>query len=451
MRKVKGLLKKHWKLIFVFVFTFLIYLFLGFYINNGDPNANYGFSHAIKMGEVPYRDFNIISTPFYAFFSSLFLLFYDDFIMFLFAQTLLVTIMFYFLFQLFENKSWIVFFAMILFKFMGFSATYNFCCLVMSVIVLYLETKYPKKDFLIGFFLALVFLSKQTTGGFFLLPSFFICLKERKRLLKRVIGFLMPCSMLFIYLLFHGALYDFINLCFLGLFDFGGSNSYLFTIWFFLSIILLGINIIFLIRDKKITDYYGLAYLGFVIPIFDLNHFAYYFVGFVIIMMFHMKSLTKYQLLFVSGLIAEFTLFNWSMGIRDQRMVFYRDINHFKYKYNYEVDYKLDKKLSHFIDQYANYDPILIMYYSMSYNISHDRTIGYFDVFLYGNHGYRGTDVMIDKISKMRDQYFIINMDEYHDAFKASENQFNVFIIDYIISVSKLVDSNGKIQVYYKG
>ena len=89
------------------------------------------------------------------------------------------------------------------------------------------------------------------------------------------------------------------------------------------------------------------------------------------------------------------------------------------------------------------------MYYSMTYNIINDRDISYFDVFLYGNHGYDGTEKMIKKIKKMNNKYFLINMDEYEKATNGY-SQFNEKIVDYIISVSDLVDSYGRINVYYK-
>ena len=62
--KVISFLWNNKNVIFVFIFTLLIYMFLGFYINNGDPTASYGFSHAIVKGEVPYRDFNTICMHF---------------------------------------------------------------------------------------------------------------------------------------------------------------------------------------------------------------------------------------------------------------------------------------------------------------------------------------------------------------------------------------------------
>ena len=112
-------IKKNSKLIIVFIFTLAVYIFLGFYVNNGDPTASYGFSHAIKNGEIVYRDFNTVSTPLYAFYCSIFLLIWDNFLMFIIAQSILVTIMFYFLFKLLGNRAWVVLLSMILFKFFG--------------------------------------------------------------------------------------------------------------------------------------------------------------------------------------------------------------------------------------------------------------------------------------------------------------------------------------------
>ena len=60
------------------------------------------------MGEVPYLDFNIIGTPLYSFFMSLFLFIKDDMFMFMGAQALLVTILFYMLFRMYNSKAYLL-------------------------------------------------------------------------------------------------------------------------------------------------------------------------------------------------------------------------------------------------------------------------------------------------------------------------------------------------------
>ena len=96
-------MKKWIRYIVIFIFVFCSYEFFGFPNMYGDPINNYMFSHAIVMGEVPYLDFNTISTPLYAFLMAIGLLFFDNYLMFVIEQSLLVTIMFYFLFELLLN------------------------------------------------------------------------------------------------------------------------------------------------------------------------------------------------------------------------------------------------------------------------------------------------------------------------------------------------------------
>lgn len=92
---------------------------------------------------------------------------------------------------------------------------------------------------------------------------------------------------------------------------------------------------------------------------------------------------------------------------------------------------------------------VLVMYYSMEYNIANDSELSYFDVFMYGNHGYNGTSQMINKIDNMKDVYFIVNIDDYQKS-GIRGLQFNKEICDYIFSVSELVEERGNLSVYYK-
>ena len=66
-------LKKILVILIVFVCSFLTVYYLGFINNCFDPLNSYGFSKAIMMGQVPYRDFNTVTTPLYAFYQAIFL------------------------------------------------------------------------------------------------------------------------------------------------------------------------------------------------------------------------------------------------------------------------------------------------------------------------------------------------------------------------------------------
>ena len=124
--QMKKFVEKNLKYILIFIFFLIIYQFLGFANMYGDPIANYGFSHAIRNGEIPYVDFNTISTPLYAFVMSIGLYLVDNYLMFIIEQSILVTIMFYFLYKMYDKKAYIVLLSLILFGFYGLLPTYNF-------------------------------------------------------------------------------------------------------------------------------------------------------------------------------------------------------------------------------------------------------------------------------------------------------------------------------------
>lgn len=169
------------EILIYFSFCFCIYEFFGFSNTYGDSLNNYVFSHAIVQGEIPYLDFNIISTPLYAFVMSLGLFFFDNYFMFVIEQSILVTIMFYFLFELYGKKTYLLLLCICLFCFLGINATYNFMALFMLVIILYLEKKYPDKDYLIGFVIGCAILSKHTFGLFLIFPSIIYYFRDLKK------------------------------------------------------------------------------------------------------------------------------------------------------------------------------------------------------------------------------------------------------------------------------
>ena len=68
---MKNIIKNNYKYVITFIFVFILIWWIGSCRHFGDPINNYGFSHALINGEIPYLDFNTISTPLYSFFSSL--------------------------------------------------------------------------------------------------------------------------------------------------------------------------------------------------------------------------------------------------------------------------------------------------------------------------------------------------------------------------------------------
>ena len=64
---------KKYKKILITLSIFLVFLFINLFINQlqNDEIWSYGFTYNIYKGLTPYKDFNMVITPFYPFFMSL--------------------------------------------------------------------------------------------------------------------------------------------------------------------------------------------------------------------------------------------------------------------------------------------------------------------------------------------------------------------------------------------
>lgn len=440
-------IKNNYHYFILFIFIFLTYSYLVFPNNYGDPLNNYGFSYAITKGLLPYVNFNTISTPLYSFIMSIGLFLWNNYSMFLLEQTLLVTIMFYLLNKIYGKKSYILLFIIASFMFFGINATYNYLAFFMIILLLYLEDKHKDKDFLIGIVLGLIVLSKHTVGGLLIIPGLFYYFKDKNKLLKRFIGLLGVGIVFIIYLLLTNSFMKFIDLCFLGLFDFSSKNSNMFNIWFYLSIILFVISLIITIKNKKdIKNIYLLLGISFVIPLFDLCHFSIYILCIAIQLLPFIKKYENYLgfLGFVLSIIITISTF---IGISNKyEPVLNNKIKHFEYinngKYNYDTTVKYFKVF----DKYPN--ALILSYSKMQYDISRDKGIDYFDVLLYGNYGYNGSNKMINKIEKMHNKYIIVDERGYLD--NSSDSQFDKTVVEYVMKNYKQVDKIYDFLIYHK-
>ena len=448
MNNVKKFFCIYGRYLFIFIFIFLIYEFVAYGITYGDPLANYGFSYAIKNGQIPYLEFNTISTPLYAFIMSIGLHFYDSYLMFIIEQSLLVTIMFYFLYKIIDKKSYWVIFGLMFFSFYGLLPTYNFACFLMMVILLYLEKKHNDKDYLIGIFIGLAILSKHTVGAFFILPTIIMYYKNIKKILRRVVGALIPGIIFISYLIYNGAFIQFFNLCFGGLLDFSSKNGNPFNPWFYISVGLFVVMLYILIRNRKdIVNWYLIFTFMFVVPIFDKCHFGLFF-GCFLIMVLPYINFSKYDdYLGRLAIILCFTItiINIRIGLMFEP-VFMKSFDRFQYTLNSSYSYNKSLKVDKYIKKYD--DPLILSYHKLFYDISNGYDLDYFDILMYGNFGYNGTSMMLEKIDDIHDKYIFVDMEVYKNN-KVS-NQFIKEIPEYVFKNCKKIDSKYGFDIYYK-
>jgi 4-amino-4-deoxy-L-arabinose transferase-like glycosyltransferase len=328
----------------------------------------------------------------------------------------------------------------------GINATYNYLAFFFLILLLFLENKYKDKDYLIGIVIALAILSKQTVGVLLIIPSLIYYFKYKNKLLKRFIGLIGVVLVFIIYLLITNSFNSFIDLCFLGLFDFSKKNSNTFTIWFFISIILFIISIIITIKNKKdIKNIYLLFGISFVVPLFDLCHFSLYIMCITIQLLPFIKKYENYLgfLGYTLAIIA--TITNYINLNNEYKPLFNKGIKHFEYINNGKYNYDTTIKYFELFDEYQN--ALILSYSKMQYDISRDNNIDYFDVLLYGNYGYDGTNKMIEKIKNMHDRYVIIDERGYLD--NSSDSQFDKTIVEYVMNNYNQVDTREEFLIYY--
>lgn len=436
----------------VFFFSLAILMFFGMYINSYDAIWNYGFSYSIALGEVPYRDFTMIIPPLYNFIMSIGLIvFSHDNLVFLIEQALLISLTFYFLYKMYEEKAWFFLVVMCFPLFYNFAPSYNYFLFFLAVVLIYCE-KFNKNDYLIGVILASMLLTKYTTGAFLILPSLISCFKDRSKLLKRLVGIIIPCSIFLIYLIFNNALYQFFDLCFLGLFDFAQKNTELFTNAFFVSLVLFLISIYLLIKDKKnIIRWIAVLSYFIIFPNVSPNHLYTYTLFFSLNFIssdfvLPKKYIYRFVFIIILILMIDFCLITNLNVFRARPYGFHN----FKFylgnpgeRGNVEEQVKLyslyeKKGKTYFLSSSAVWSQII-----------NEEDTNYFTILNKGNFGYNGTKKMINKIKSMHDVYFIIDLYEYKMFDNIYMSQFDVEIIDYIVKKGKRVDSGNKYDIYY--
>lgn len=438
-------IKKYYKYILMFFFFFFIIFIYNYQNTRYDTMWNYGFSHAIKMDEVVYRDFNTISTPLYSFIMSLGLFIWDDFIVFLIEHTILVTILFYMIFRMYGKKGWLLLPTLTLPFFLSLNATYNFFAFFLLVLVILLE-KEDKSDYLIGVILGLTILSKHTVGGVVFLLSL-ISTFNFSKIKKRVIGSFIPLSIFLLYLIITNSFFNFIDLCVLGLFDFGSNNHYTSRFLLLLSIVMIIVLIRNIIKNPKDKyNYYALSSFAFCIPLLDFHHFGLFLSIFTLTIIDKIKLSGNY-IRNMSFLLVTLVLFMYALMIPDKfNNLTFMNKNHIKY---YILNKEDKKHINKIVNKYIEYDnSIMVDDNAIIYDLMADRKITYFDVLLTGNYGYNGTSKMINKISKMHNKYFFIDRKKY--LILDSKEQFDAEIVKYVVDNCEKVDSVSAFDIYYK-
>ena len=448
--KSKILKKENLKYLFLFCYFFYC-LVLAYNLTRGDSYVNFGFSYAITRGEIPYVDFNLVIPPLAPWLYSIFLFFDSSILVFYLEQALLLTLFFAVLFRLIGNKTWIYLIllsipfpiAMVSVMFPG----YNFLLLFFLLLLIYCEKK-NKSDYLIGILLGCAFLTKQTVGGLMAVASLYYLFVDYKKIGKRILGFLIPVCFALLVLLVQGSFSSFVDLCFLGLFDFGHSNlhvDWFYFICFMLAMIVLVVRIVK--KPKDIYNYYVLLFASCVYPIIDYYHVSLFLAGFFILLLLDGSiqiEIYKHCIFFVLAIsVIWFVIQN--MYFTDLKIINYPN---FEFSLISEKYSKVVEQLDQYIETLDD-DVIYFLRGSENYfyKIKSNLDITYFDLPNYGNYGYNGTSKIISRLKSVDSGYFVIDKEAYE--MPSPPQQYLKDAVDYIMKRGEKVKSIGVYEVYY--
>ena len=430
--------KKIRLLMFFSILLILVFIYSYFLINVfGDEIWNYGFSYNIASGLIPYRDFGMLQTPLYFLLASIFIKIFGSYLFsfHLFNSFVLASIIYIFYYKL-KYKGFIL----IPFVFLNCYPSYNiFSILILLIILILLDKKFKFKDYTIGLLVGIMFLVKQHIGIVLLIPMLYYS----KKRLKGLIGFISPIMLFFVYLIYNSAFYEFVDYCFLGIFDFGESNS----IWFFFPIeFIICLIILYKLIQSKFKNkslFYLLMYQVVTVPIFDDYHFM---IGMIPVLYYLLlvSKIEKYKIKYYI-IISLFTFFCWTFKIHEfDNLNFYEDKNSYLYGRNVPTYVNLEEISDYIKEQSMVYDHIYFFSKNAFYVKLHaGYPLDKYDMICNGNMGYNGSVRYIEEINEYCDNHscmFIL----YRYEFENKLTQTNREIFGYVMDNYKM-----KEEVYW--
>lgn len=429
-----SMLKKYKHFIFLFIFFIVTFITMFFCKIDSDLMWNFGYSYNTANGMMMYKDFNMVISPLYPTLTGLFMkLFGSNMIVFYLINAFYATLVAYFSYKI-NPKAWLFTIPFILFSCL---ANYNTLCILFCLFLIYLENK-KANDYYLGFCLGLAFLTKINIGLLLCIPTLYY-FKDFKKIGKRIVGFLIPNILVIIFFLFTNNLYNYIDYVFLGILDFAGNNLQLSYFIAIIPFILLYLGYL-LFKEKNISYFYAIMFLGLIYPVMNELHVMMAIIP-SLILITKKHSLYLEKISFIGLVFMIFPLIGLYLDNKNQ--VFKYDDNIFKYRYiQSEYIENRDVLKRHFDNNFENV--CLILYDNYIYKFLLDLPINKYDVLLYGNMGYNGTQKIIDYLDSLKkDTYFVLET-------TINGAQYNMEVVKYIQQNYDLKTLLGNFYIYQK-
>ena len=399
-----------------------------------DEIWNYGFAKNILDGLIPYKDFNMIIPPLFPYLLSIILkIFGEKLIVYYIFVAIIVSTITYLSYKKIGIYAISIYLLLLVYSTNGYNTV---TLLLLFLLLLFLDKKAKHKDIIIPIIIGLMVLSKQTMA-LLIIPSIYYSKQKKKSILTYTIIFLI----FLIYLVTNNNLLEFIDYCFLGMFEFTEKNHtsvFGFLLLEIVACIFLLYNLI-KSKGKNKEAFYVLMYQIIVFPIVDLNHFILGFVA-AIYIFFLDKGWTSFirKSAFIVILtigVAILFIGSYTTTFRNRHLLEHSNENNFAYKKLMPIiNNQYISQMEEYINMYPNHKLYILGNYSYLVKLSLDIPINKYDLINNGNMGYKGADKYIKEIKntcKKEKCLFIVNDGELR---KEDFMQTNIKILEYVTS-----------------
>ena len=491
MKKIKNDL-----LVFLFFWIVAFTVIVNRYLNNLDEVWVFNSARNIANGLLPYRDFNLVTTPGLPILCGIFLKAFgtEMIVMRVLASILNATIMLYVykILDILEIKKdyMLIILAMIFSLFVKyFCIDYNFIVLLIALVLLKNELKSykdsnnlfkydAKKEAFLGILAGISIAMKQTTG--ICLSIVFASYKilavrnitDLKIFLKifltRIFAVIIPVSILIAYLVYNGIIYDFIDYAFLGIKEFKNSIPY-YTLFkgnlsFLAVIVPFGIIVAFYkaIKEKNtiltILVSYSISTIIVIYPISDEIHFL---IGgtIAIILVIYMTKLLVNK--YFNGIFNNEKMLKFTKTITNIIIIFvlllsfYKIIGYLRICNNYNTqNFKYIPVSENLIESIKEVDDYILRQeqevYILDaragvYMIPINRYNKNYDMFLIGNLGGKGSNGIIEDLQSKENAKLLLLSNEHNLNW-----QTPLDIIKYVKQNYNKIERIGSFDVYEK-
>lgn len=483
-------------LLFILIFLTILSITLIKPLGNLDELWNYNFAKNISEGHIPYKDFNILQMPLLPIICGIILrIFANELIVMRILAAVLCTIILYLVYKIFnilnikKEVSYIYVFAIGCMFNELFCIDYNFATLAIVLLIISNEIKDYKKDnifiktdcktdLFLGLLAGLTVTLKQTTGLFVcvaLLGNKLVFVRNKedikiyiKNFIFRLIGILIPTSIMIVYLYINNAISDFVNYTISGVSSFSNYKPYTNLIKFdligILSVIV-PLTLIYewiktIILEKNKIEYiflvYGLAMFVVVFPISDKVHFLIGALPTIILLLnkiyilfkklyskvFGSKNIKFLQLVlyFVSTFFILTTVYLAILNFKNYiKQTNHSQLEHYRYIIINENFEKKIETIKEYI-QTSNKNVIILDATAAIYTIPTKIYNKNYDMLLKGNLGKDGEEKLIQEIRDKENIQYLVLKDKFHKNWQTP--------IDVINYATKNKTKIGEIEIF---